>query len=113
VEAVHGPDDPRVGDILGELVFVLFRLQRLDEALSLAQRALRLATTAYGDADPRLGPASRALAYVLADLGRTDEALEAASTALALARRSQGRTDPVIRELTNFVRGLQTTAGQP
>ena len=100
-ERLHGPDDPRTGNVANLLAGVLRRQNRLDEALTLYRRALALNEAAYGPHHPALAVPLNNLGNVHYDLQRYAEAQPYYARALALREAALGPEHPEVADALN------------
>jgi tetratricopeptide (TPR) repeat protein len=106
MEAIHGPDDPRVATPLSNLASLLMKDARsAKEAMSLFQRALRIKQTQYGQNSPEMATTLNNFAQLLKDNRCYREAEQLMRRVLGIDELDElkGRDHPdVARDLNNL-----------
>lgn len=113
-ELASGPDAAPIADVLNGLGYLLWkRLERIDEAHSAFERALKIALHHHGEVHPTMSGITNHLGWLLSERGEFDQAEALLKRSLAISARLHGEDDERYAHSLVSYGNFESDRGQP
>ena len=100
LETLRGKNAPVLGGLLEDFALIRKKQKRLDDALSLLQRSLKISTEAFGPESPVVYRTKLTNLDVLIDYGKNEQALKVLNEAILMAQNLYGTSHSNVKGLS-------------